>query len=203
MSNDEDFTCYLQYNCLKDYLAFTTPDVKEAVKTTILSRHKKPFAIWQKIMNDWHLKNYFNMHLPIELLGGGILPETIRDRVVFNLQQESTYQTPEILLLYAQYPKTTIPARVYDRDTDKELSVFNQTLIDAGYSEPIRQEVYQRKQKELLFEAKMESIGVKKEQAKQIIKKAETINLVEQYAMLSEQLAKAKMPKKEDMPNVN
>ncbi len=121
--NMADFERFLQYNYPDDWRRFTASDVKEDVKTAIMSRHAGHYQIWKEIP-EW-VKNNYQDRIPTEVLNGNKqVKEFVADEVKSEKVEET--QTNEILnfsvvALAAGYAVDTVAALSGNRRTRQQL----------------------------------------------------------------------------------
>ena len=121
--NMADFERFLQYNYPDDWRRFTASDVKEDVKTAIMSRHAGHYQIWKEIP-EW-VKNNYHDRIPSDVLNGN---EQVKEFVAKEVksEKEEENQTNEILnfsvvALAAGYAVETVAALSGNRRTRQQL----------------------------------------------------------------------------------
>ena len=121
--NMDDFERFLQYNYPDDWRRFTASDVKEDVKTAIMSRHSGHYQVWKEIP-EW-VKNNYHDRIPSEVLNGN---EQVKEFVAKEVksEKEEEKQTNEILnfsvvALAAGYAVETVAKLSSNRRTRQQL----------------------------------------------------------------------------------
>lgn len=121
--NMADFERFLQYNYPDDWRRFTASDVKEDVKTAIISRHAGHYQIWREIP-EW-VKNNYHDRIPSEVLNGN---EQVKEFVAKEVksEKEEEKQTNDllnfsVLALAAGYAVETVATLSANRKTRQQL----------------------------------------------------------------------------------
>lgn len=121
--NMDDFVRFLQYNYPDDWRRFTASDVKEDVKTAIMSRHAGHYQVWKEIP-EW-IKNNYHDRIPSEVLNGN---EQVKEFVAKEVksEKEEEKQTNEILnfsvlALAAGYAVETVATLSANRRTRQQM----------------------------------------------------------------------------------
>lgn len=188
---EEDFKEYLYYNFPDDYRSYTKSEIEDSAKTSIKSKHRSKYSIWQALSSESWIREFYGNHLPTELLSGQLNLQAFRERVILLATQPEIYVNGEIIALRMQYP-TSMPNMVYNITPYQERSRYATILESAGYNEINLEKALRRKEKSLTFMGKLQSVGMSEKQAKSIMFQAESINLAEQFSDLSHQLNQSK-----------
>ncbi len=188
----EDFKAYLKGNCRYDYDRINQPDIKEDALYAIRSRHDSPFLVWKYISAraPWII-TYYNGALPREVLSGQLSPQDFCNLATELVFQNLIYQNNEIVALRMQYAEN-LPNMVYSIQPEQALAEYEKKLRRSGYNEENTRRAVMRQEQGFIYCAKLESVGITEEQAAPAIRQAETINIIEQLAILTEQLKNAR-----------
>ena len=190
ITNTEDFKLYLYYNFPADYRSYTRDGITENAVNAIHSRHESKYAVWQKLSSEPWIKVFYGNILPSEVFSGQLPPEFLRERAVKLVLQNPVYLNREVLALRMQYP-VTMPNMVYSVVPFQELKRYENILVAAGYDEDNLSHALNCKEKSLVFAAKAEALGIPEKNAKIILHQAETVNLLEQLALLNQKANQA------------
>ena len=190
ITNTEDFKLYLYYNFPADYRSYTRDGITENAVNAIHSRHEGKYAVWQKLSCEPWIKAFYGNILPSEVFSGQLPPEFLRERAIKLVLQNPVYLNREVLALRMQYP-VTMPNMVYSVVPFQELKRYENILAAAGYDEDNLGHALNCKEKSLIFAAKAEALGIPEKNAKTILHQAETVNLLEQLALLNQKANQA------------
>ena len=190
ITNTEDFKIYLYYNFPADYRSYTRDGITENAVNAIHSRHEGKYAVWQKLSCEPWIKAFYGNILPSEVFSGQLPPEFLRERAIKLVLQNPVYLNQEVLALRMQYP-VTMPNMVYSVVPFQELKRYENILAAAGYDEDNLKHALNCKEKSLIFAAKAEALGIPEKNAKTILHQAETVNLLEQLALLNQKANQA------------
>ena len=124
------------------------------------------------------------------MFSGQLPPEFLRERAIKLVLQNPVYLNREVLALRMQYP-VTMPNMVYSVVPFQELKRYENILAAAGYDEDNLGHALNCKEKSLIFAAKAEALGIPEKNAKTILHQAETVNLLEQLALLNQKANQA------------
>ena len=188
--NDDDFREFLYGNFPDDYRSYTKQEIETSAKTSIINRHERTYGIWRSLSNEPWIRAFYGNRLPSELLSGQLSLVDFRERAYRLINQPTIYANGEMIALRMQYP-TTMPNMVYSLNPCQELSRYANILEQAGYDENNLQKAIECKEKGLLFMGKLQAVGMSEENAKGIMEKAESINILEQFGTISAKLSQA------------